>query len=116
IIVNHMKAGALAVFCLGLAASAVLESGCASICARAGSVEPDVPHIYPGVYPGPQLIVHEMQTPRGAAHNILVWPCGIIDFPLSAGLDTLLLPFDVPYWACTRDSNERLERYDNAPK
>ena len=94
-----MKTGALTISCLAFAASALLGSGCASICARSGYVEPDVPKIYPGVYPGPQLIIYEMHTPRGAAHNIMIWPCGIIDFPLSAALDTALLPWDVPYWA-----------------
>lgn len=113
---THVKTAALRVFCLALAASALLESGCASICARTGQVEPDVPKIYPGVYPGPQLIVYEMQTPRGVAHNIMVWPCGIIDFPLSAALDTVLLPFDLPYWAGTRGSEERPEENINSPK
>ena len=95
-VVSCMKTGALTISCLAFAASALLGSGCASICARTGYVEPDVPKIYPGVYPGPQLIIYEMHTPRGAAHNIMVWPCGIIDFPLSAALDTALLPWDVP--------------------
>ena len=104
-----MKTRALTIFCLAFAASALLESGCASICVRTGQIEPDVPKIYPGVYPGPQLIIYEMQTPRGVAHNIMVWPCGIIDFPLSAALDTALLPWDVPYWvfrprACTNNA------------
>jgi uncharacterized protein YceK len=104
-----MKTGALTISCLALAASAIIGSGCASICVRTGYIEPDVPKIYPGVYPGPQLIIYEMQTPRGAAHNIMMWPCGIIDFPLSAALDTALLPWDVPYWtfhprACTNNA------------
>jgi uncharacterized protein YceK len=102
-------------FCLAIAASAFLGSGCASIGVRAGHIEADVPEIYPGVYPGPQLIIYEMRTPRGVAHNIMVWPCGIIDFPLSATLDTALLPFDLAYWACTRDSKELSSTGDNSP-
>jgi uncharacterized protein YceK len=113
---SHMKTGALTISCLALAASALLGSGCASICFRTGHTEPDVPGIYPGVYPGPQLIIYEMQTPRGVAHNIMVWPCGIIDFPLSTALDTALLPFDLPYWACTRDSKEPSQGNVSSPK
>jgi uncharacterized protein YceK len=82
--------------CLALAAAALAGVGCASIGARTGN---GAPGVYPGVYPGPQTIIYEMQTPRGVAHNIMVWPCGIIDFPLSAALDTALLPWDLPYWA-----------------
>src|SRR5260370_8157365 len=99
LIVSHMKTGAPTICCLALAASALIGSGCASICVRTGYIEPDVPKIYPGVYPGPQLIIYEMQTPRGIAHNIMMWPCGIIDFPLSAPLTTPLPPSAAPYWA-----------------
>jgi uncharacterized protein YceK len=99
-----MKTGALKICCLAL-----LESGCASICARTGQVEPDVPKIYPGVYPGPQLLIYELKTPRGVEHNVMVRTCGIIDFPLSAALDTVLLPFDWPYSACQRRASEEGE-------
>ncbi len=111
-----MKTAAPKLSCFALAASALFGSGCFSICTRTGYVEPDVPKIYPGVYPGPQLIIYEMQTPRGVEHNILMWPCGIIDFPLSAALDTVLLPFDLPYWAFTRDLREQSSGSDNSPK
>jgi len=101
-----MKTGGLRICCLALAATALLGSGCFSISGRTGHVEPDVPKIYPGVYPGPHLIIYEMQTPRGVEHNVLMWPCGIIDFPFSTALDTVLLPFDWPYSACQRRTSE----------
>ena len=84
---------------LALAVIALIASGCASIGARCGQASPST---YPGVYPGPRNIIQEMETPRGAAHNILVWPFGIFDFPFSTALDTALLPIDLPYWAFTR--------------
>ena len=68
-----------------------------ALSARTGNVEPDASYVYPGVYPGPTLIIHEIETPRGVAHNVMARTCGIIDFPLSAALDTVLLPFDWPY-------------------
>jgi uncharacterized protein YceK len=98
---------------LVLVAIALAGSGCASIGARTGYADAG---IYPGVYPGPRNIIHEMETPRGAAHNILVWPCGIIDFPLSAALDTVLLPLDLPYWAYTRDSKDQSPTTTDTPK
>src|SRR5438270_89364 len=103
-----MRTKAFTVSCLASAAAALAGFGCASIGARTGN---GAPGVYPGVYPGPQTIIYEMQTPRGAAHNMLVWPCGIIDFPLSAALDTALLPWDIPYWAlqtgaCTNSASQ----------
>ncbi len=100
------KPRAVRFYCLTLAVCALAGSSCASISARVGYVESDVPKIYPGVYPGPQLIIYEMHTYRGVAHNVMVWPIGIIDFPLSTALDTALLPIDLPYGAFTRDSKE----------
>ena len=104
-----MKTVVFAVPCLALAAGALLGTGCCSISARVGAVAPDAAKFYPGVYPGAKLIIYEMQTPRGVAHNVMVWPCGIIDLPLSAALDTVLLPFDWPYSASQPLPSEELE-------
>jgi uncharacterized protein YceK len=101
-----MKGRALAEFCLVLAAATLAGAGCASISARTGKYEP---YVYPTVYPGPKTIIYGMQHKQGVAHNILVWPCGIIDFPLSAALDTVLLPFDWPYSASQRSATEEGE-------
>jgi uncharacterized protein YceK len=83
-------------------------SGCSSIEARGES------DYYPGVYPG--LRYHqteyrwgepkdEQQSSRegsdpdlwreGVNHRIT----GFFDFPFSLVLDTVLLPWDLPYWA-----------------
>jgi len=100
---NHQNMKSFAGVGHVLAMVALAGSGCGSIGARCGQASPST---YPGVYPGPRNIIQEMETPRGAAHNILVWPCGIVDFPLSAALDTALLPIDVPYWAFARAPEE----------
>src|SRR4051812_30779507 len=78
--VSRMKRRALTISCLLLAAAALAGAGCASIGARSGKYEP---YVYPTIYPGPKTIIYGMQHQQGVAHNILVWPCGIIDFPLS---------------------------------
>ena len=104
--VSHMKRSAVTISCLALVAAALSGSGCASIGARTRKF---APYVYPTVYPGPKTIIAGMQTQQGVAHNIMVWPCGIIDFPFSAGLDTVLLPFDWPYSACQRRTSEEKE-------
>ncbi len=101
-----MKGRAHAELCLVFAAATLAGAGCASISARTSESEP---HLYPTVYPGPKTIIYGMQHKQGVAHNILVWPFGIIDFPLSAALDTLLLPFDWPYSASQRRAAEKVE-------
>src|SRR6185295_3109300 len=101
-----MKRRAVTISCLALVAVSLTGSGCASIGARTGKF---APYVYPTVYPGPKTIIAGMQTQQGVAHNILVWPCGIIDFPISAALDTVLLPFDWPYSASQERASEEPE-------
>jgi uncharacterized protein YceK len=98
-----------AAFAIPLAAGALLGTGCCSISARVGAVAPDAAKFYPGVYPGPKLLIHEWQTPRGVEHNVLVRICAPFDFPLCAALDTALLPFDWPYAASQRRVSEGKE-------
>jgi uncharacterized protein YceK len=73
-------------------------SGCSSISARAHD------KFYPGVYPGVRNSAYYISHPQENDMPVVAVPFGILDFPLSAALDTVLLPFDWPYWATRKDS------------
>ena len=85
-----------------LASSAAVTmsvSGCASIQAR-NPPYPDAAHpCWPGVYPGVHKIVRIFPTAKPKLVPFL-----ILDFPLSAIVDTVALPYDWPYWAAHKDS------------
>src|SRR5262245_22217764 len=68
------------------------SAGCASIGGRGDE------RFYPGVYPGVRNHAYYFAHPKESDKPGLWW-LAIIDFPLSAALDTALLPWDLPYWA-----------------
>jgi uncharacterized protein YceK len=85
----HMSASKAAYL---LVVTAVLGSGCGSIGGRSRSA------YYPGVYPGARCDVEFIVHHEGKDMSEL-WPLAVIDFPFSAAVDTVLLPWDLPYWA-----------------
>ena len=81
-----------------LCAIAMSGAGCASVGGRGDS------RFYPGVYPGVQNHVYYFAHPEENDMPSLWW-LGVIDLPFSAALDTVLLPWDLPYWAIRRSSS-----------
>jgi uncharacterized protein YceK len=84
----------------------LLASGCSSINGRGDS------RFYPGIYPGLQyrqadyVDGSEGEPPLTWGYDDPVYDKAkverrlgaLIDFPFSIGLDTILLPWDLPYW------------------
>jgi uncharacterized protein YceK len=82
-----MRAGPLWLLMAGL-----LGAGCGSVGGRGK------PELYPGVYPGARNDVHFI-VHREDNDMPDLWWVKLVDLPFSAVLDTVLLPWDVPYWA-----------------
>lgn len=94
-------------------------SGCSSVKSRGDS------DFYPGIYPGMRYHQTEYRwgeprtTPHGPDegqdHNEWVIENyhvigGVIDFPFTLVLDTVLLPWDLPYWAFHKPSTNAISR------
>ncbi len=75
--------------CIAVAAAAALASGC-------GTAGRSRAPFYPGLYPGSRFdvdfIAHHHEKDMGE-----VWPLFVLDFPISAAVDTLLLPWDIAH-------------------
>ena len=69
--------------------------GCASLWNHNGE--------HPGVYPGVENDVGLLSDREEPVELKLF---AIVDLPLSAALDTALLPFDFVYWFVKKDSDE----------
>jgi uncharacterized protein YceK len=83
-------AGCALVFC----------SGCASILTRTQASPEDKGRPYSGVRGDAWLLAHPNKVGDAVIGHVspaLVVPYAIIDLPLSAGLDTVFLPFDLTY-------------------
>ena len=76
-----------------LCATALAVCGCASIAGRGND------RFYPGVYPGARNDISAIESQGVGTDMPCLWMLSIFDFPLSAALDTALLPWDLPYWA-----------------
>jgi uncharacterized protein YceK len=81
--------------CLLTITGALLVAGCGSIGGRGG--EGRYP-VYPGVYPGVRNDAHFIAHREDNDMPDLWW-FKLVDLPFSAALDTVLLPWDLPYWA-----------------
>ena len=73
----------------------VSASGCSSISARLKNDD----RFYPGVYPGVRNTAYYLGHPEEQDMAPVILPVAVIDLPLSVALDTVLLPWDLPYWA-----------------
>ena len=86
------------IVCWLAAFACLFVSGCGSIGGRTSS------EFYPGVYPGSRFdidfIAHHEQKDMGE-----LWPFFVLDFPVSAAVDTVLLVWDAPYTASRADSS-----------
>lgn len=80
-------------------ALAALVSGCGTV---ARNREPFYPGLYPACRFDVDFISHHNERDMGD-----LWPFFILDFPISAGVDTMLLPWDVGHLGCdtTRSTN-----------
>src|SRR2546430_14865777 len=76
-----------------LVAVTVTAAGCGSIGGRGDR------RFYPGLYPGVKYDVHYLAHREENTDMQALWWLGVFDVPLSAALDTALLPWDLPYWA-----------------
>ncbi len=70
-------------------------TGCASVLSHTGSHEEVRP--YPGTRVDGQLLANPNSIQKPPVHPAVVIPISVIDLPLSAALDTLLLPIDLTY-------------------
>ena len=81
---------------LGSAPQAAASNGTARPGSAAGC-EGDR-RFYPRLNPGVQYDVHYLAHREENADTQAMWWLGVFGSPLSAALDTALLPWDVPYW------------------
>ena len=79
--------------------SLFLFSGCASIMTHTQQ-SPEGKGAYSGVRADVSVLAHPNSVGDAVIGHVspaIIVPCGIIDMPLSAALDTLLLPIDLTY-------------------
>jgi uncharacterized protein YceK len=93
-------------------------SGCSFINSRSNG------DYYPGVYPGVRYntieyrwgrtdlpLLREGENPaRGVRDDLPILPCGLLDFVFTLPLDTVMLPWDLPYWAFHKPSTNANSR------
>ncbi len=80
------------IYCLALVALMVMETGCGFYGAHF-----DPAYSYPGPYPGVRADVDAIAHPSGDLPELS--KILILDFPFSAALDTVVLPWDLSCWA-----------------
>jgi len=71
--------------------------GCSSLLTRNANNDPW------GAYPGVRMDAHFIAHPTVIAPELsgnppLIWTLAVLDFPLSAAMDTLLLPIDLTFY------------------
>jgi len=73
----------------------IVCTGCASVLSHTESQEEVGP--YAGIRADGQMLAHPNSIQEPPVHPAVVVPITILDLPLSAALDTLLLPIDLTY-------------------